>query len=58
MNAGRTNPGVWNQIGTDADGTPVYGSGTNGMSAMLVYVLRKNGAFFPDYGRVIHDQSI
>ena len=58
MNAGRTNPGVWNQIGEDADGTPVYGSGTNGMSAMLVYVLRKNGAFFPDYGRVIHDQSI
>lgn len=58
MNAGRTSPGTWNQIGTDADGTPVYGSGTNGMSAMLVYVLRKNGAFFPDYGRVVHDQSI
>ena len=25
---------------------------------MLVYVTRKNGAFFPDYGRVIHDQAI
>lgn len=57
-NAGRTSPGTWNQIGTDADGTPVYGSGINGMSSMLVYVLRKNGAFFPDYGRVIHDQTI
>jgi len=58
MNAGRTNPGTWNQISKDKDGTPVYGSGTNGMSAMLVYILRKNGAFFPDYGRVVHDQSI
>ncbi len=58
MNAGRTNPGTWNQIGTDPDGTPVYGSGTNGMSAMLVYVARKNGVFFQDYGRVLHDQSI
>lgn len=58
MNAGRTNPGVWNQIGTDPDGTPVYGSGTNGMSAMLVYVARKNGVFFQNYGRVLHDQSI
>lgn len=57
-NAGRTNPGVWNQIGTDADGTPVYGSGTNGMSAMLIYVARKNGVFFQDYGRVLHDQTI
>lgn len=57
-NSGRTSPGVWNEIGKDADGTTVYGSGTNGMSAMLIYVLRKNGAFFPDYGRVIHDQAI
>ena len=58
FNAGRTTPGVWNQVGTDADGTPVYGSGSNGMSAMLIYITRKNGAFFPDYGRVVHDQSI
>ena len=27
-------------------------------SSMLVYVTRKNGAFFQNYGRVIHDQSI
>ena len=58
MNAGRTSPGVWNRIGEDADGTPVYGSGTNGMSAMLVYVARKNGVFFQGYGRVLHDQTI
>lgn len=58
LNAGRTTPGVWNNIKTDADGTPVYGSGTNGMSAMLVYVSRKNGKFFQNYGRVLHDQSI
>ncbi|MDD7725298.1 MAG: di-heme oxidoredictase family protein [Bacteroidales bacterium] len=58
FNAGRTSPGVWNQVGTDSDGSPVYGSGKNGMSAMLVYVTRRNGVFFQDYGRVLHDQSI
>ena len=58
MNAGRTNPGVWNKLYDDPDGNPVYGSGTNGMSAMLVYVSRKNGAFFQGYGRVLHDQAI
>lgn len=47
-NAGRTRPGLWN------DG----GSGPYGFSAMLVYITRKNGAFFKDYGRVLHDQSI
>lgn len=47
-NAGRTKPGVW------ADN----GSGSYGFSAMLVYVTRKNGQFFRDYGRVLHDQSI
>ena len=57
-NAGRTKPSLWTQIGTDADGTPVYGSGDYGFSSMLVYVTRKNGVFFQDYGRVIHDQSI
>ena len=25
---------------------------------MLIYITRKNGAFFPNYGRVLHDQSI
>ena len=58
MNAGRTSPGVWNYLFTDDEGKQVYGSGTNGMSAMLVYVTRKNGAFFQDYGRVVHDHSI
>jgi len=47
-NAGRTRPGVW------ADN----GSGNYGFSAMLVYITRKNGAFFREYGRVLHDQSI
>ena len=57
-NAGRTKPALWTQTGTDPDGTPVYGSGSYGFSSMLVYVTCKNGAFFQDYGRVIHDQSI
>lgn len=47
-NAGRTRPGVW------ADN----GSGNYGFSAMLVYITRRNGAFFRDYGRVLHDQSV
>ena len=47
-NAGRTRPGVWND----------NGSGSYGFSAMLVYITRKNGAFFRDYGRVLHDQAI
>lgn len=46
-NAGRTMPTLW------SDG----GSG-NGFSSMLVYICRKNGAFFQNYGRVLHDQSI
>lgn len=46
-NAGRTTPGVW-----------TGGSGSYGFSAMLVYIARKNGVFFQDYGRVLHDQSI
>ena len=47
-NAGRTKPALW------SDG----GSGPYGFSAMLVYVTRKNGVFFKDYGRAIHDQAI
>jgi len=47
-NAGRTKPALW------SDG----GSGPYGFSAMLVYVTRKNGAFFKDYGRVILDPAI
>ncbi|MDE6655215.1 MAG: thiol oxidoreductase [Muribaculaceae bacterium] len=47
-NAGRTRPGVWSD----------NGSGSYGFSAMLVYITRKNGAFFREYGRVLHDQAI
>lgn len=47
-NAGRTKPAIWSE----------GGSGSYGFSSMLVYITRRNGAFFPDYGRVLHDQSI
>ena len=47
-NAGRTRPTLWSEAG----------SGNYGFSSMLVYVSRRNGAFFRDYGRVLHDQSI
>lgn len=47
-NAGRTKPTLW------SDG----GSGPYGFSSMLIYITRKNGAFFQDYGRVLHDQAI
>lgn len=52
-NAGRTKPSVWTQ-----NSKGEYGSGDYGFSAMLIYITRKNGAFFQDYGRVVHDQSI
>lgn len=52
-NAGKTKPAVWTK---NAKGE--YGSGDTGFSSMLIYITRKNGAFFQDYGRVIHDQSI
>lgn len=57
-NAGITKPALWTQTGTDPDGTPVYGSGHHGFSSMLIYITRKNGAFFQNYGRVLHDQTI
>ncbi|MBR3519724.1 MAG: thiol oxidoreductase [Paludibacteraceae bacterium] len=47
-NAGRTEPTLWS----------AGGSGSYGFSSMLIYITRKNGAFFQDYGRVVHDQSI
>lgn len=47
-NAGRTKPTLWTE----------GGSGSTGFSSMLVYITRKNGSFFQDYGRVLHDQSI
>ena len=43
---GRTRPSI-------ADG----GSGT-GFSSMLIYITRKGGGYFPEYGRVLHDQAI
>lgn len=47
-NAGRTKPTLWSE----------GGSGNYGFSSMLVYITRRNGAFFQDYGRVLHDQAI
>jgi len=47
-NAGRTEPTLWSQ----------GGSGHYGFTSALIYVLRKNGAFFQDYGRVLHDNAI
>lgn len=54
QNAGRTEPSLWNGEGIYEEG----GSGTYGFSSMLVYICRKNGALFNNYGRVLHDQSI
>ncbi len=47
-NAGRTYPTLFSE----------GGSGKYGFSSMLAYITRKNGAFFRQYGRVLHDQSI
>lgn len=46
-NAGRTKPAIHSG-----------GSGPYGFSSMLVYITRKGGGFFPEYGRVLHDQAI
>lgn len=46
--AGRTKPSLF------TDG----GSGSYGFSSMLIYITRKGGGFFPEYGRVLHDQAI
>lgn len=48
-NTGSTMPAQW---------TAQEGSGASGMTTALVYVSRKNGKFFQNYGRVLHDQSI
>jgi CxxC motif-containing protein (DUF1111 family) len=47
-NAGRTLPTLFSQGGT----------GSGGFSAQLVYITKKDGSFFRNYGRVLHDQSI
>ena len=53
-NAGRTEPTYWTSFKNGSDD----GSGSYGFTSGLIYVTRKNGTFFPNYGRVIHDQSI
>ena len=50
QNAGRTTP----SFAADEGG----GSTATGYSTMLIYITRKNGTFFPSYGRVIHDHGI
>ena len=47
-NAGRTRPTLHTE----------GGSGNYGFSSMLIYIARNNGAYFRNYGRVLHDQSI
>ena len=46
--AGRTKPTLF------TDG----GSGNYGFSSVLIYITRKGGGFFPEYGRVLHDQAV
>ena len=48
INAGRTMPTLRTEGGT----------GSHGFSSTLIYITRKNGAFFRNYGRVLHDQTI
>ena len=40
--------------------TPAIATGGSGagFSSMLVYITRKSGGYFQDYGRVLHDQAI
>ncbi len=47
-NAGRTYPTLLSE----------GGSGKSGFTSALIYVTRKNGGFFRNYGRVLHDRSI
>ena len=53
-NAGRTEPSYWTAIKNGSNDA----SGEYGFTSMLTYVSKKNGKFFRDYGRVIHDQAI
>ncbi|MDD6356771.1 MAG: di-heme oxidoredictase family protein [Bacteroidales bacterium] len=53
-NAGRTEPSYWTAVKNGSNDA----SGQYGFTSMLIYITRKNGAFFKDYGRVIHDQAI
>ncbi len=53
-NAGRTEPSYWTAFKNGSD----KATGDYGFSSMLCYVTRKNGKFFQNYGRVIHDNTI
>ena len=53
-NAGRTEPTYWTNFKQGSND----GSGSYGFTSSLIYITRRNGSFFPDYGRVIHDQAI
>lgn len=47
-NAGRTGSTLFSE----------GGSGQSGFSSCLIYITRKDGGYFPQYGRVVQDQSI
>lgn len=53
-NAGRTEPTYWSALRNGSNNA----SGDYGFTSMLIYITKKNGEFFQDYGRVIHDQAI
>lgn len=53
-NAGRTEPSYWTAFKNGSD----KATGEYGFTSMLCYVTRKNGKFFQNYGRVIHDNTI
>lgn len=60
MTTGRTKPAIWanyDESKADKDGFCTVSGGT-GFTSGLIYITRKNGSFFPDYGRVLHDQCI
>lgn len=59
-NAGRTEPTYWTHFHNETPDAEGYfnASGNYGFTSMLIYITRKNGAFFKNYGRVLHDQTI
>ncbi len=53
-NAGRTEPSYWTAFKNGSR----KATGEYGFTSMLCYVTRRNGKFFQNYGRVIHDNTI
>lgn len=53
-NAGKTEPSYWTAFKNGSD----KATGNYGFTSLLCYVTRKNGKFFQNYGRVIHDNAI